>query len=81
MICSMALKMGLKGILILEIYDILLQIATRTVDREQNTKEQSMNASRDARRESRTVLEVFWKNKKKIKKYFKTSVIVSAFVF
>jgi hypothetical protein len=55
----MALKMGLKGILILEIYDILLQIATRTVDREQNTNEQSMNASRDARRESRTVLEVF----------------------
>jgi hypothetical protein len=55
----MALKMGLKGILILDFYDILLQIATRTVNREQNTNEQSMNASRDARRESRTVLEVF----------------------
>jgi hypothetical protein len=41
----MALKMGLKGILILDFYDILLQIATRTVDREQNTNEQSMNAS------------------------------------
>jgi len=29
----MALKMDLKGIFILEIYDILLQIATRTVKR------------------------------------------------
>ena len=53
MICSMALKMGLKAILILEIYDILLQIATRTVDREQNTNEQSTNDTDD------TVLVVF----------------------
>ena len=35
MICSMALKMGLKGIFIFDIYDILLQIATWTVDRGQ----------------------------------------------
>jgi len=49
----MALKMGLKAILILEIYDILLQIATRTVDREQNTNEQSTNDTDD------TVLVVF----------------------
>jgi len=53
MICSMALKMGLKGILILDLYDILLQIATRTVDRGQNTNEQSMNDTDD------TVLVVF----------------------
>lgn len=33
----MALKMDLKGIFILDLYDILLQIATRTVKREQNT--------------------------------------------
>lgn len=62
MICSMALKMGLKGILILDLYDILLQIATRTVDRGQNTNEQSMNDTDD------TVLVVFWKNKNKNKK-------------
>lgn len=53
MICSMALKMDLKAILILEIYDILLQIATMTVDREQNTNEQSTNDTGD------TVLVVF----------------------
>ena len=53
MICSMALKMDLKGIFILEIYDILLQIATRTVDREQNTNEQSTNDT------GNTVLVVF----------------------
>ena len=50
----MALKMDLKGIFILDLYDILLQIATRTVKREQNTNEQSMNGSRDARRGSLT---------------------------
>ena len=53
MICSMALKRDLKGILILDLYDILLQIATRTVDRGQNTNEQSMNDTDD------TVLVVF----------------------
>ena len=59
----------------------LMQIATRIVEREQKLSEQSTNASRVARRGSRTVLEVFWKNKKIKKKYFKTSVIVSAYVF
>ena len=53
MICSMALKMGLKGIFILDIYDILLQIATMTVKRGQNTNEQSTNDTDD------TVLVVF----------------------
>lgn len=53
MICSMALKMGLKGILILDFYDILLQIATRTVDRGQLADEQSTNDTDD------TVLVVF----------------------
>mgnify|MGYP004345840395 FL=1 len=62
MICSMALKMGLKGILILEIYDILLQIATMTVDRGYLADEQSTNDTDD------TVLVVFWKNKNKNKK-------------
>ena len=55
----MALKMDLKAILILDLYDILLQIATWTVKRGHRSSEQSMNASRDARRGSRTVLEVF----------------------
>ena len=50
----MALKRDLKAIFILDLYDILLQIATRTVKREQNTNEQSMNGSRDARRGSWT---------------------------
>jgi len=50
----MALKRDLKAIFILDLYDILLQIATRTVKREQNTNEQSMNGSRDARRGSLT---------------------------
>jgi hypothetical protein len=33
----MALKRDLKAIFILDLYDILLQIATRIVEREQNT--------------------------------------------
>ena len=49
----MALKMDLKAILILEIYDILLQIATRTVDRGYLGDEQSTNDTDD------TVLIVF----------------------
>ena len=53
MICSMALKMDLKGILILDLYDILLQIATRTVDRGYLSDEQSTNDTGD------TVLVVF----------------------
>ena len=53
MICSMALKMGLKGIFILEIYDILLQIATMTVKRGYLADEQSTNDTGD------TVLVVF----------------------
>jgi hypothetical protein len=39
----MALKMDLKGIFIFDIYDILLQIATWTVDREQSTNKQNTN--------------------------------------
>ncbi len=62
MICSMALKMDLKGIFILDLYDILLQIATRTVDRGYLADEQSTNDTGD------TVLVVFWKNKNKNKK-------------
>ena len=50
----MALKMDLKGIFILEIYNILLQIATRTVESEQNTNEQSMNGYWVVRRGSWT---------------------------
>ena len=50
----MALKRDLKGIFILDLYDILLQIATRTVEREQKLSEQSMNGPRDARRGSLT---------------------------
>lgn len=50
----MALKRDLKAIFILDLYDILLQIATRTVEREQKLSEQSMNGSRDARRGSLT---------------------------
>ena len=53
MICSMALKMDLKGILILDLYDILLQIATMTVDRGYLADEQSTNDTGD------TVLVVF----------------------
>jgi hypothetical protein len=45
----MALKMDLKGIFILDLYDILLQIATWNAN-----SEQSMNGSRDARRGSWT---------------------------
>ena len=48
----MALKRDLKAIFILDLYNILLQIATRTVKREQKLSEQSMNGSRDARRGS-----------------------------
>jgi hypothetical protein len=50
----MALKRDLKGIFFMGSCYNLMQIATRIVEREQ-----SMNASRDARRGSRTVLEVF----------------------
>ena len=39
----MALKRDLKAIFILDLYDILLQIATRTVESEQSMNEQSMN--------------------------------------
>ena len=53
MICSMALRRDLKAIFILDLYDILLQIATMTVDRGQNTNEQSTNDTDD------TVLVVF----------------------
>jgi hypothetical protein len=45
----MALKMDLKGIFILDLYDILLQIATWNAN-----SEQSMNASRVVRRGSWT---------------------------
>lgn len=55
----MALKMDLKAILILDLYDILLQIATRTVKRGHRSSEQSMNGYLIVRRGSRTVLEVF----------------------
>ncbi len=55
----MALKRDLKGIFFMGSCYNLMQIATRIVEREQNTNEQSMNASRDALRGSRTVLEVF----------------------
>ena len=41
----MALKRDLKAIFILDLYNILLQIATRTVKREQKLSEQSMNGS------------------------------------
>ena len=68
----MALKMDLKGIFIFDIYDILLQIATWTVDREQSTNKQNTNKSNTPD----TVLRFFWKNKNKNKKNFKTSVIV-----
>jgi hypothetical protein len=50
----MALKRDLKAILILDLYDILLQIATRIANSEQNTNEQSMNGYWDARRGSWT---------------------------
>jgi len=50
----MALKMDLKAILILDLYDILLQIATWTVKRGHRSSEQSTNGSRDARRGSWT---------------------------
>ena len=50
----MALKRDLKAIFILDLYDILLQIATRTVKREQKLSEQSMNGSRNAHRGSWT---------------------------
>ena len=50
----MALKRDLKAIFILDLYDILLQIATWTVKRGQSGNEQSMNGSRDARRGSLT---------------------------
>jgi hypothetical protein len=45
----MALKRDLKAIFILDLYDILLQIATWNAN-----SEQSMNGSRDARRGSLT---------------------------
>ena len=48
----MALKMDLKGIFILDLYDILLQIATWTVDRGYRSSEQSTNGYWDARRGS-----------------------------
>ena len=48
----MALKRDLKAIFILDLYDILLQIATRNANSEQNTNEQSMNGYWDARRGS-----------------------------
>lgn len=48
----MALKRDLKAIFILDLYDILLQIATRTVKRGQSGNEQSMNEYWDARRGS-----------------------------
>lgn len=50
----MALKTDLKAILFLINCYNLMQIATWTVKREQNTNEQSMNGSRDARRGSLT---------------------------
>ena len=50
----MALKMDLKGIFILEIYNNLMQIATWNAN-----SEQSMNGYLIVRRGSRTVLEVF----------------------
>jgi hypothetical protein len=50
----MALKRDLKAIFILDLYDILLQIATRNANSEQSMNEQNMNASRDARRGSLT---------------------------
>ena len=45
----MALKTDLKAIFILDLYDILLQIATRNAN-----SEQSMNSPRDAHRGSLT---------------------------
>lgn len=50
----MALKMDLKGIFFMGSCYNLMQIATRIVESEQNTNEQSMNGSRDARRGSLT---------------------------
>jgi hypothetical protein len=50
----MALKMDLKGIFILDLYDILLQIATWTVKRGQSGNEQSMNGYLIVRRGSWT---------------------------
>ena len=50
----MALKRDLKAIFILDLYDILLQIATWTVKRGHRSNEQSMNGSRDARSGSLT---------------------------
>ena len=50
----MALKRDLKAIFILDLYDILLQIATRNANSEQSMNEQNMNASRDAHRGSFT---------------------------
>ena len=49
----MALKRDLKGIFFMGSCYNLMQIATRIVEREQSMNEQSMNASRDARRGSR----------------------------
>jgi len=50
----MALKRDLKAIFILDLYDILLQIATRTVKRGQSGDEQSMNGYWNAHRGSLT---------------------------
>ena len=50
----MALKRDLKAIFILDLYDILLQIATRNANSEQSMNEQNMNGLRDARRGSLT---------------------------
>ncbi len=55
----MALKRDLKAIFFMGSCYNLMQIATRIVEREQKLSEQSTNASRVARRGSRTVLEVF----------------------
>ena len=48
----MALKTDLKGIFFMGNCYNLMQIATRTVESEQNTNEQSMNGYWDARRGS-----------------------------
>ena len=50
----MALKRDLKGIFFMGSCYNLMQIATRTVERGQSGNEQSMNASRNARRGSWT---------------------------
>jgi hypothetical protein len=50
----MALKRDLKAIFILDLYDILLQIATQQNKDVKREFEQSMNGSRDARRGSLT---------------------------